>query len=196
LAEAIRGRGADLVHKRLEFLALCEDILGPMQKEHVTEHCREVEEMGANLAELMHLPQEERRRIQMAGLFHDIGKSVIPEEILAQREPLTKTQWAVMRQHPDHGADICLRLGIDQDTVACVRQHHRPWRGTSSVSVAAKVICVADALVAMMSDRAYRPARSAVDALEELRRGAGPQFDPAVVSAAHFIQPLFASRAA
>jgi HD-GYP domain-containing protein (c-di-GMP phosphodiesterase class II) len=101
-----------------------------------------------------------------------------------------------MRQHPDHSADISLRLGIDQDTAACVRQHHRPWRGGSSVSAAAKVICVADALAAMMSDRAYRPARSAVEALAELRRGAGSQFDPAVVSAAHFVRPLFASRAA
>jgi HD-GYP domain-containing protein (c-di-GMP phosphodiesterase class II) len=132
----------------------------------------------------------------MAGLLHDVGKSVIPEELLAQREPLTKAQWAVMRQHPDHSADISLRLGIDQDTAACVRQHHRPWRGGSSVSAAAKVICVADALAAMMSDRAYRPARSAVEALAELRRGAGSQFDPAVVSAAHFVRPLFASRAA
>ena len=152
--------------------------------------------MGENLAKVMGLAQGELRRIQVAGLFHDVGKSVIPEEILAQREPLSKAHWAVMRQHPDHSADMSLRLGIDQDTVACVRQHHRLWRGVSGVSVAGNVLCVADALVAMMSDRAYRPARSAVEALAELRRGAGSQFDPAVVSAAHFVRPLFAGRAA
>ena len=196
LTEATRGGGPSPAHQRLEFLARCEDILGPTQKEHVTQHCQEVKQMAENLAEVMGLAQDELRRIQMAGLLHDVGKSVIPEELLAQPEPLTKAQWAVMRQHPDHSADISLRLGTDQDTVACVRQHHRPWRGVSSVSVAAKVICVADALAAMMSDRAYRPARSAVEALAELRRGAGSQFDPAVVSAAHFVRPLFAGRAA
>jgi len=196
LTEAICGGWTSPAQQRLEFLTRCDDILGPTQKEHVTQHCLEVKQMGENLAEVMGLAQDELRQIQMAGLLHDVGKSVIPEELLAQREPLTKAQWAVMRQHPDHSADISLRLGIDQDTAACVRQHHRPWRGGSSVSVAAKVICVADALAAMMSDRAYRPARSAVEALAELRRGAGSQFDPAVVSAAHFVRPLFAGRAA
>ena len=198
LTEATCGPGApgSPARQRLEFLARCEDILGPTQKEHVTQHCQEVEAMGANLAEVMDLPEDERRRIQIAGLLHDVGKAVIPEELLAQREPLTRAQWTVMRQHSDHSADMSLRLGTDQDTVACVRQHHRPWRGVSSVSVAAKVICVADALAAMMAERAYRPARSAVEALAELRRGAGAQFDPAVVSAAHFVRTLFAGRAA
>ncbi|MCY2931672.1 MAG: diguanylate cyclase [Planctomycetota bacterium] len=182
--------------QRLEFLARCEHILGPTQKEHVTQHCLDVEQMAENLAGVMGLPQAERCRIQLAGLFHDVGKSVIPEELLAQPGPLSKAQWAVLCRHPDHSADISLRLGIDQDTVACIRQHHRPWRGASIASVAAKVICVADALVAMMSDRAYRSARSAVEALSELRRGAGAQFDPAVVSAAHFVLPLFAGKAA
>jgi putative nucleotidyltransferase with HDIG domain len=196
LTEATRGGGADPASQRLDFLARCEDILGPTQKEHVTGHCQEVKEMAENLAGEMGLAQDELGRIQMVGLLHDVGKSVIPEEILAQPEPLTTAQWAIMRQHADHSADISSRLGIDRDTVACVRQHHRPWRGVSSASVAAKVICVADALVAMMSQRAYRPARSAVDALEELRRGAGSQFDPAVVSAAHFVRPLFAGMAA
>jgi putative nucleotidyltransferase with HDIG domain len=196
LTEATHCGGPSPAHQRLEFLTRCDDILGPTQKEHVTRHCQEVKQMGENLAEVMGLAQGELKRIQMAGLLHDVGKSVIPEELLAQPEPLTKAQWAVMRQHPDHSADMSLRLGADQDTAACVRQHHRPWRGGSRVSVAAKVICVADALAAMMSDRAYRPARSAVEALAELRRGAGSQFDPAVVSAAHFVRPLFAGRAA
>jgi putative nucleotidyltransferase with HDIG domain len=196
LTEATSGGGRGPADRRREFLARCEDILGPTQKEHVTRHCQEVQEMGSKLAAAMGLPQDDLDRIQMAGLLHDIGKSVIPEELLAQREPLTKAQWTIMRQHPDHSADMSVRLGTDQDTVACVRQHHRPSRGVSSVSMAAKVICVADALAAMMSDRSYRPGRSAVDALSELRRGAGSQFDPAVVSAAHFLRPLFSRKAA
>lgn len=196
LTEATRGGGRGPAGRRREFLARCEDFLGPTQKEHVTRHCQEVEEMGAKLAAAMDLPEDDLNRIQLAGLLHDIGKSVIPEELLAQREPLTKAQWTVMRQHSDLSADMSMRLGTDQNTVACVRQHHRPWRGVSSISVAAKVICVADALAAMMSDRAYRAGRSAVEALSELRRGAGSQFDPAVVSAAHFLRPLFSSKAA
>ena len=196
LTGAARAGGPGPARQRLEFLARCDDILGPTQKEHVTRHCQEVKRLAEDMAGVMGLAPDELTRIQMAGLLHDVGKSVIPEEFLAQPEPLTKAQWAVIRQHPDHSADISLRLGIDQDTAACVRQHHRPWHGVSSVSVATKVICVADALAAMMSTRAYRPARSAVDALAELRRGAGSQFDPAVVSSAHFVRPLFAGKAA
>ena len=196
LTEVKCGGCPSPAHQRLEFLARCEDILGPTQKEHVTRHCQEVKQMGENLAKVMGLAQDELRRIQIAGLLHDVGKTVIPEELLAQPDPLTNAQWAVMRQHPDHSADMSLRLGADQDTATCVRQHHRPWRGVSGVSVAAKVICVADGLAAMMSERAYRPACSAVEALAELSRGAGSQFDPAVVSAAHFVRSLFAHRAA
>ena len=196
LADATRVGGPSPARQRLEFLARCDDILGPTQKEHVTRHCQEVERMAENLAGVMGLDPDQRRRIQMSGLLHDIGKCVIPEELLAQPGPLTQAQWAIMSQHPDHGADISLRLGADQDLAACVRQHHRPWRGFSSVSAAAKVICVADALAAMMSQRAYRPALSAVDALAELRRGAGSQFEPAVVSAAHFVRPLRVAGAA
>jgi two-component system cell cycle response regulator len=196
LVEATCGYEPSPARHRLKFLARCGDILGPTQKDHVTRHCQEVRQLAADLGKAMGLAQEELRRIQMAGLLHDVGKCVIPEEILAQPEPLTKAQWALLRQHPDHSADISLRLGIDQDTAACVRQHHRPCRGVSRVSMAAKVVCVADALAAMMSDRAHRPARTAVDALSELRREAGSQFDPAVVSAAHFVRSLFAGKAA
>ena len=95
--------------------------------------------MAKNLGEVMRLAPDELGRIQTAGLLHDVGKCVIPEELLAEAGPLTKAQWAVMRQHPDHSADMSLRLGIDQDTVACVRQHHRSWCGFSSVSAAAQV---------------------------------------------------------
>jgi diguanylate cyclase (GGDEF)-like protein len=79
LTEATRDGGPSPAHQRREFLARCEDILGPTQKEHVTQHCQEVEVMGANLAEVMGLGQDELRRVQVAGLLHDVGKSVIPE---------------------------------------------------------------------------------------------------------------------
>ena len=196
LTEATHRGQPGPVRQRLEFLARCQDLLGPTQKEHVTTHCQEVQRIAVEMAQVMGLPEDEVRRIQVAGLLHDVGKSVIPEELLAQREPLTEAQWAVIGQYPEHSADISLRMGTDQDTVACVRQHHRPWRGVPAVSTATKVICVADALEAMMSDRPYRPARHPVEALAELRLEAGSKFDPAVVSAAHFVRSLFAARTA
>jgi len=196
LTEAAHRAGPDPVRQRLEFLARCEGLLGPTQREHVITHCQDVERLAVEMAQVMGLPEDEQRRIQVAGLLHDVGKSVIPEELLAQREPLTLAQWTVVDQYPDHSAEISLRMGTDPDTVTCVRQHHRPWRGVPAVSTATKVICVADALAAMMSDRAYRPARHAVEALDELRLGAGSKFDPAVVSAAHFVRSLFAARTA
>lgn len=196
LTKAMRCGASDPVRRRRKFLACCEDVLGPTQIEHLTSHCEEVAKIAVKLAQVMALPRSELGRIQVGGLLHDLGKSMIPEELLAQPEPLTKAQWTVMGRHPDYSADMSLRLGADQDTAACIRYHHLPWRHVYVGSSAAKVLCVADALAAMMAERAYRPARSAAEALAEVMRGAASQFDLTVASTAQSIEPFLASRAA
>ena len=193
LAELERNGPSDLARRRVEFLSSCEGILGPTQKQHLWRHCTAVGSVAEELGRVMGLPQEKLEAVRLGGLLHDLGKSVIPEELLAQQAPLLKEQWAIIQGHSDIGADMSLRLGASREEAVCIRDHHRPYPrayiGGSFMGLSARLIGAADALAAMTEDRSYRPARSHEDALAELTRMSGTQFDPAVVAAAHTIEP-------
>lgn len=124
------------------------------------------------------------------GFFlHDIGKVGIPESVLCKPGPLTDDEWTVMRSHPAIGAQIVEPIRFLQGAVEIVRTHHERWDGGGypaglvgeQIPLAARVFAVADSFDAMTSDRPYRAALSFDQALDEIRRGAGTQFDPAVV---------------
>ena len=186
--------------RRVEFLSSCDGILGPTQKQHLRHHCTAVGSVAEELGRVMGLPEKKLESIRLGGLLHDLGKSVIPEELLAQQAPLTKEQRTIIQSHSDIGADMSLRLGASREDAVCVRDHHRPYprayTGSSFMGLGARLIGVADALEAMTEERSYRPARSHEEALVELTRMSGTQFDPAVVAAAHTIKPLCTSAAA
>ena len=195
-----RNGPPDLARRRIEFLSSCDGILGPTQKRHIWHHCDAVGCLAEELGKVMGLPEEKREAVRLGGLLHDLGKSVIPEELLARQAPLMKEQRAIIRGHSDIGADMSLRLGASREEAACIRNHHRPYPQAytkgSFVGLGARLIGVADALEAMTEERPYRPARSREEALAELTRVSGTQFDPAVVAAAHTIKPLGSSAAA
>ncbi len=184
----------DPARRRIEFLASCDGIFGPTQKQQLWDHCKTVGAVVNKLGQVMDIPKKNLETFQLAGLFHDLGKSVIPEDLLAQQAPLTKQQWPVINSHSDFGADMALQLGTVREVAACIRDHHRPYSQAyatdSFVRLGARIICAADALTAMTEERPYRPARSHEEALAELTRGSGAQFDPQVVAAAHTIEPL------
>ena len=126
------------------------------------------------------------------GFFlHDIGKVGIPESVLCKPGPLTDDEWNVMRGHPAIGAAIVEPIRFLQGAVEIVRTHHERWDGAGypaglageQIPLAARVFAIADSFDAMTSDRPYRAALSFEEALEEVRAGAGSQFDPTVVGA-------------
>jgi diguanylate cyclase (GGDEF)-like protein len=134
---------------------------------------------------------EDERQLRLGAVLHDLGKIGIPDAILLKPGPLTDEEWAVMRRHPELGYMILKEVpGIElaQDIVL---HHHERWDGRGyphglrgeEISLAARIVSVVDAFTAMTSDRPYRRALSVEAALEELRRHAGTQFDPAVVLA-------------
>ena len=185
----IENRGPpDVQRRRREFITACKDILSPTQKQHITTHCQDVENIASQLGKAVGLSHQQLKRVRCAGLLHDVGKCLIPEELLDQCEPLTKTQWGIIRRHSDFGADLSLRLGADQQTAEYIRLHHAPFSGTLSVPMGAKLVGVADALAAMMMERSYSRALSVKEALSELRRESGSQFDPRIVALAHSIE--------
>jgi putative nucleotidyltransferase with HDIG domain len=134
----------------------------------------------------------ERRvhRVRLAGNLHDVGKAVIPVAILRKTGKLDEQEWAMIRTHPEVGAQILEHAGL-ADVREWVRDHHeRPdgsgypaGRSGTLLSLEARILAVADAYEAMTSDRAYRSSIGASAAREELRLGSGTQFDAGVVSA-------------
>jgi HD-GYP domain-containing protein (c-di-GMP phosphodiesterase class II) len=124
------------------------------------------------------------------GFFlHDIGKVGIPEHILCKEGPLTVDEWTVMRNHPIIGAQIVAPIAFLADAVELIRHHHERFDGTGypdglggeDISLAARIFSVADSFDAMTSTRPYRSPMKVEHALDEIRGGAGTQFDPDVV---------------
>lgn len=166
--------------------------LGPTQWEHITDHCEKVSEMAVRIARLLDMTSDVTK-IRIAGLMHDIGKCVIPEELLAKPRSLSAQEWRLMARHDVYGAWITGKFGVDDQTTRYIQQHHQrfdssPTRirlscGARTKPDGASVLCVADAFVTMLTSRSYRLAMTIPRALEELQRESGKQFDPDVVEA-------------
>ncbi len=132
-----------------------------------------------------------RPEVTYGFFLHDIGKVGVPESILCKSGPLTELEWIVMRSHPNQGAKILEPIPFMGEAVEIVRSHHERWDGDGyprglrgqEIPLAARIFCLADSFDAMTSDRPYRSALSADEAVAEIRSGAGTQFDPGCVSA-------------
>lgn len=183
--------------RRLAFLERCGYLLGPTQWEHLTTHADHVSEIAGQINRAMRLEPAVGERVLSAALLHDIGKSAIPEALLSQPRSLSYEEWKLISLHSELGAWIASRLGADQETVDMVRHHHTPYTLKTAeqdpqcvAPIGARVICVADALVTMMTERSYQRRLTADEAMRELRRHRGEQFDPRVVDAAQLTRPI------
>ena len=180
--------------RRQELLRHLARHMGPTQWEHITIHCEHVSKVAMVLAGLMCRVAEQIESIRLAGLCHDIGKCVIPETLLAKPRTLAIEEWHLMARHEDYGHWIAAALGLDLVTRNTIRDHHRRYDSADgqdgAISLGARILCVADALVTMVTDRPYRQARNLTSALKELRRERGRQFDPDVVDQAQGLASL------
>jgi diguanylate cyclase (GGDEF)-like protein/PAS domain S-box-containing protein len=147
---------------------------------------------AAALAEDMGLSSEQVRNIRIAGLLHDIGKVTINDGILNKPGKLTEEEFAKVKQHAPNGATIMLsEAEALQRLAAIVRYHHEHFDGKGypdgiagdQIPLEARIMSVVDVFDAMTHERSYRKALSKEEAIAEIERGAGTQFDPAVVKA-------------
>jgi putative nucleotidyltransferase with HDIG domain len=155
------------------------------------EHSEAVIAMSAAVARNLGLRETEVERIRAAALLHDIGKVAIPDEILNKRGPLSEKEWTLMREHPVIGERILSVVPGMSGVARIVRHEHERWDGSGypdglvgeEIPLGSRIIIVADTYHAITSDRPYREARSHSEAIEELTRCAGTQFDPTVTAA-------------
>jgi HD-GYP domain-containing protein (c-di-GMP phosphodiesterase class II) len=129
--------------------------------------------------------------IRYAGMLHDVGKLGVPTSVLQKRSALTDEEYAAVQLHPMRGLDIVREIGFLDEALAGIMHHHERIDGRGypmglagdEIPEFARVLAVADAFDAMTSDRSYRGARPVPEAIAEMRKCAGQQFDPAFVDA-------------
>ncbi|MFQ5595135.1 MAG: HD-GYP domain-containing protein [Anaerolineae bacterium] len=127
--------------------------------------------------------------MEFAALLHDVGKIAIPDEILRKVEPLTPDERNTIHLHPYHSAQIVKPVEPLKRIVSWIYHHHERWDGDGypdglageEIPLASRIIAVADAYDAMTTDRPYRTARSHAEAMAELQKCAGTQFDARLV---------------
>lgn len=159
-------------------------------------HVRRTQQTGAELGKRIGLTDNQQSKLSLLCLLHDIGKIGVPLEILNKPGKLSKEEWRILRLHPEKGYEIANSNKELQGIAEEVRHHHERWDGTGypdglsgeSIPLLSRVIAVVDAYDAMTNDRSYRPAMSVSRAMAELKRCAGSQFDPYIVS--EFLQML------
>ena len=159
-------------------------------KDHYTYgHSKKVSDYAVALAEALGLSQDRIDTIRAAGLLHDIGKVGIPDSTLNKKGTLSDGEWGLIKTHPKLGVEI-LRHVID--LVSClpiILHHHEHYDGSGypsglkgdNIPLEARILAIADAFDAITSPRPYRAQLSSQQALQELRRCAGTQFDPELV---------------
>jgi putative nucleotidyltransferase with HDIG domain len=173
-------------------LAVLSSAMG-VKDPYTSAHETEVAKVAVRVAKRMGLSPSAQQTVRYAALLHDIGKIAMPDRILSKPGELDEKEWATMREHTVVGADMLKGVAFFRDVHPLVRSSHERWDGTgypdrlagSEIPVGARIVAACDALHAMTSDRPYRAAGSQQEALAELRRCAGTQFDPAVVAALH-----------
>jgi diguanylate cyclase (GGDEF)-like protein/putative nucleotidyltransferase with HDIG domain len=151
-------------------------------------HSYMVGALAARIADLMGLDASEVELVRLAGSLHDLGKLAIPEEILRKPGPLNDAERLVLERHPQIGFRMLESLGIEP-VASWVLHHHERWDGTGyphrlgaeEIPLGSRILLVADAYDAMTSDRVYRGRITHEQAVTELERCAGTQFDPRVV---------------
>jgi putative nucleotidyltransferase with HDIG domain len=153
-------------------------------------HSQNVGDLAARLATRIGLDAEQVELVRIAGKLHDIGKLLVPEELLYKPGPLTVAERAVIERHSEIGHQM-LRSMLLEPVAMWVLHHHERWDGDGypnglageQIPVAARILHIADSYDTMTTDRVYRVRMSGQDALAEIERCSGTQFDPAVVTA-------------
>lgn len=149
-------------------------------------HCERLALLAARLGARLGLAAADLDAVTYGALLHDVGKIGVPDHVLGKPGPLSDAEWDLVRRHPEIGERICTPLQSFAAFGPIIRRHHERWDGTGypdrlrgeAIPLGARIVGIVDAFDAMTHDRPYRPALTTAQALEEVQRQAGRQFDP------------------
>jgi putative nucleotidyltransferase with HDIG domain len=148
-------------------------------------HCERVAFFACVLADSAGFSARSLFWFRIGALLHDIGKIIVPTEVLNKPGKLTEEEWAIMKRHPEAGLELVADIDFPGDIRAIIRNHHERWDGTGypdrlageAIPLAARILCVADVYDALTTTRSYRPGLTHARAAEIMRSSPG-QFDP------------------
>ena len=189
----LRAGDLDKLHSRLEgaslqtirALAEAVDANDRYSEKNLPQMAKVAEAIAARLG----MDQEQTDALTLATRLHDIGKVGVPSSILQKKEKLSPEELSLVQQHPEIGQRLLKEAAQIQELIQAILYHHERWDGQGypeklkgeQIPVMARVVGIIDAYRAMLCDRPYRKALTQAAALEELRKGAGTQFDPELV---------------
>ncbi|MCX8032206.1 MAG: HD-GYP domain-containing protein [Thermoleophilia bacterium] len=162
-----------------------------LKDDYTARHCASAGRWAADIAERMGLSEDDRNLAHLAGLLHDVGKIGVPDEVLKSARGLEPSDWEYIERHCENGYRILRTMDVLGRLAAVVLCHHERYDGLGyplhlrgeEIPLISRIICVTDSYSAMVSRRPYRAPMSAAEAMAELERNKGKQFDPKVVDA-------------
>lgn len=150
-------------------------------------HTDRVVDLARRFGRALGFTREQQQALQWGAYLHDLGKLSVPDQILLKPGRLTPAEFAIIKRHPETGAEMCRRIPfLPEATHAVVRHHHERWDGNGypdglageEIPLVARLFALVDVYDALTSERPYKRAWSHERAVAELARGAGSQFDP------------------
>jgi putative nucleotidyltransferase with HDIG domain len=152
-------------------------------------HCERVADLACAIALDMEFDETTMFWFRVGALLHDVGKIVVPPEILNKAGPLTPEERRIMESHPEAGVELLRDVEFPWDVIPMIRGHHERWDGHGypdrlageAIPLSARILCVADVYDALTTDRPYRKAFDTADALKLMEADSGRAFDPAIL---------------
>ena len=190
-AAAMLRRARFSIHEREGYTSTLASLAAAMEERDPAagSSTQRVVKLAAELASDLGFDEAHLEALRSASLLHDIGMGAAAEAVVASERELSAAEWSLLRTHPLVAVDAVSQVPALADAVPIIRHHHEHWDGTGYVAglaaeeipIGARVLAVADAYVAMTSQRPHRKAMSQGQALAEISSKAGTQFDPVVV---------------
>ena len=180
-----------MTEKRMRDLATIETLASAVELRDLCtgEHLRRVTKLALDCLDKIDSALAKNEEVSFGFMLHDVGKIGTPDAILQKPGPLDDREWTVMRQHPEMGVKIVEPIGFSKTATDIILGHHERWDGQgyphrlkgTEIPLTARTFAVADAYDAMTSNRPYRPAMDAGDALDAIKEVSGTMYDPDIV---------------